>query len=155
MPVRRLSNASNDASASTRNNVTTSAVRLVVTAGESSAGAVGSSTTISASGFGMDISWKGRRCSLPSIGLGEGRKPAAMLVRDETRFGHQALVERVIFFQELQHVLAGEEDRLESLLFHVVLVFRGLCQLSEQVDIERGLLSGYLAGKEHGPQHQV
>src|SRR5258706_14542350 len=107
MPVRRLSNASNDASASTRNNVTTSAMRLVVTAGESSAGAVGSSTTISASGFGMDIFWKGRRGPLPSSAWERGRKPAAMLVGDEARFGHQAFVQRVVLFQEFEHVLAG------------------------------------------------
>src|SRR5476649_606688 len=56
MPVRRLSHASSMANESSSNRVTISALRLFVTAGESSDGAVGSSTTISASGFDMGLS---------------------------------------------------------------------------------------------------
>src|SRR5438309_8875173 len=36
------------------------------------------------------------------------------LVRDEARFGHEVPVERVVFFQELEHVITREEDRLQG-----------------------------------------
>ncbi len=42
-------------------------------------------------------------------------------------------------FEEGQHVLAGEEDRLERLLLHVVLVLRRLRHLLEQIDVEGDL----------------
>src|SRR6266511_6245992 len=41
---------------------------------------------------------------------------AVLLVSDESGFGHEVLVQRVVLFQELHHVLAGEEDGLERLL---------------------------------------
>ena len=47
------------------------------------------------------------------------------------------------------------EHRLERLLFHVILVFGGLRDLLEQIDIERGLVRRDLAGQKHGAQHQV
>jgi len=53
MPVRQLSNPSSPANASSSNETATSTARLLVTAGESLAGAVGSSTTISVSGLGI------------------------------------------------------------------------------------------------------
>src|SRR5712691_732787 len=74
---------------------------------------------------------------------------------DETRLGHQLPVERIILLEELQHVLTSEKDRLERLLFHVVLVFGGLRDLLEQIDVERGLVGRDLAGEEQGAQHQI
>src|SRR5436190_2012696 len=56
------------------------------------------------------------------------------LFRDEARFVHQLRVQLVILFEEFQHILAREEDRLQRLLLHVVLVFRRLRHLLEQVD---------------------
>src|SRR6267142_4756800 len=54
---------------------------------------------------------------------------------DEARLGHELLMQGFVLLEELHHVLAGEEDRLERLLLHIVLVFRGLRDLLEQVDI--------------------
>ena len=53
MPVRQLSNPSTIASASSSREVTISTVRVLVTAGESASGAVGSSTMISMSVLAM------------------------------------------------------------------------------------------------------
>src|SRR5262245_4727122 len=77
------------------------------------------------------------------------------LLRDEARLLHQARVDLVVFLQEFHHIGPCEEDRLQRLLLHVVLVFGGLRDLLEQVDIERGLVGRDLAWQEHGAQHQV
>src|SRR5262245_15542421 len=53
MPVRQLSNPSSAASASSAKETTISTLRMLTTDGESSAGAVGSSTTISVSGVAI------------------------------------------------------------------------------------------------------
>src|SRR3954469_1051834 len=74
------------------------------------------------------------------------------LVRDKSCLGHQVLVQRVVLLQELEHVRAGEEDRLERLFLHVVLVFGRLRELLHQVDVERGLLRRHLPRKEYGAQ---
>src|SRR5712672_1127755 len=131
MPVRQLSNASSAASASSRTETTTSTTRTLTTASDTSAGGVSPAPFPPASD--VDI----------------------RLVRDEARFGHQPLVELVVLFQEIQHVLAGKEDGLERLLLHVVLVFGRLRELLEDIDVEGGLLGGDLARQEHGAQHQV
>src|SRR3954468_24021877 len=99
MPVRRLSSASSVATPSNTSETAISTVRLLVSGGESASGAPGSSTTISFS---------------------DGLKAGPGLVGDEARFRHQALVEGVVLLEELQHFLAGEEDRLQRLLLHVV-----------------------------------
>src|SRR5450759_4442660 len=104
---------------------------MLLTAGESSDGAVGSSTTISASSLDMGpftIGAKHRDSLSARRGAGSGANvyDTQNLFGDEARFGHQALVERIILLQELEHVLASEEDRFQRLLLHVVLVFRGL-----------------------------
>src|SRR4051812_32182152 len=72
---------------------------------------------------------------------------ATTLVRDKSCLGHQVLVQRIVLLQELEHVLAGEEDRLERLFLHVVLVFGRLRQLLHQFDIERGLVRRHLSRK--------
>src|SRR4051812_47141447 len=131
MPVRQLSNASSAASASSSTETTTSTIRTLTTASETSAGGVSPAPAPPASDW--DI----------------------RLVRDEAGFGHQALVELVVLFQEIQHVLARKEDRLERLLLHVVLVLRRLRELLEDIDVEGGLFRGHLARQEHGTQHQV
>src|SRR5437660_11889583 len=133
MPLRQLSKPRSIASAMSSKYTTTSTVRVVAAAGELSAGAVGSSTTISVSDIGT----------------------VCRLLRDETGLGHEILVQRVVLFEEREHVLAREEYRFQCLLFHVVLVFRGLRQLLEEVDIKRGLLRCHLARKEHGAEHQI
>src|SRR6185436_188794 len=127
-------------------------VRAVATAGDWLAGAVGSPTTISASGDGMAGVEKSRRTGALSHS-GEKAPPSrravcrsAMGVRKpsgghEARLGHQALVERVVLLEEGQHFLSCEEDGLQRLLFHVVLVLRRLRQLLEEIDIERRLVS--------------
>src|SRR5581483_6550083 len=134
MPVRQLSQPSSAASASRSSETATSTERLPATGGESSAGAAGSSTTISFSGL----------ATLP-----------ATLLSDEARLGHQVLIQGVVLLEELDHVLAGEEDRLQGLLLHVLLVLRGLRELLEEIHVERGLLGRDLPGQEHGAQHQV
>jgi hypothetical protein len=54
MPVRQLSKASTAASASSSSETTTSTLRALTTDGELSAGALGSSTTISVSGVAIE-----------------------------------------------------------------------------------------------------
>src|SRR5258706_1041902 len=130
MPVRQLSNASSAASATSSRETTTSTVRTLTTAGDISPGGV-SPPAPPTSDFDIRS------------------------VRYEASFGHQALVELVVLFQEIQHLLAGKEDRLERLLLHVVLLFGRLRQLLEQIDVQGGLLSGDLARQEHGAPHQV
>src|SRR4051794_19448442 len=111
MPVRQLSNASTPASTRSSSETTTSTVLTLATAGDISAGA---SPSPAPSTSDFDI----------------------RLVGDETRFGHQALVELVVLFQEIQHVLAGKEDGLERLLLHVFLVFGRLREFLEDIDVE-------------------
>src|SRR3954466_13388051 len=91
----------------------------------------------------------------PGMTKETGAPTATTLVRDKSCIGHQVLVQRIVLLQELEHVLAGEEDRLERLFLPVVLVFGRLRQLLLQVDVESGLLSGPLPRKEYGAQHQV
>src|SRR5437016_12309241 len=125
MPVRRLSSAISTAKPSSASETAISTVRVLVSAGESPAGALGSSTTIS---------------SLDALNARPG------LVRYEPGFGHQPLVESIVVFQELQHLLAGEEDRLERLLLHVILEFRRFADFLEQRHIERRLIPRHLPG---------
>src|SRR5438105_14511253 len=134
MPVRRLSSASSTARPSSASETAISTVRLLVSAGESPAGALGSSTTIS---------------SLDGLNARPG------LVRYEAGFRHQPLVQSIVFFQELQHLLASKEDRLERLLFHVILEFRRFADFLEQRHVERRLIASHFSGQEHGAQHQV
>ena len=75
MPVRQLSKASTAASASSSSETTMSTVRVRTADGELSAGV---------------------RIFDDDFSLGRGHRT---LVRHETRFGHQVLVERVVFFQ--------------------------------------------------------
>src|SRR5438067_2991565 len=126
MPLRQLSKPRSIASAMSSKYTAASTVRVVAAAGELSDGAVGSSTTISVSEIGIVLLLRG----------------------DESRFAHQVLVQRFVLFEELQHVLSREEHRFQRLLLHVVLVFRSLRQLLEQIDIESRLLRRDLAGKE-------
>src|SRR2546423_15592136 len=98
MPVRQLSNASSAASASSSSETATSAARTLVTAGDAPPGGVSPAPAGSASG-----------CDIRLVG-------------DETRLGHQILIERVVRFEEAHHAGAGDEDRLERPLLHVGLV---------------------------------
>src|SRR6476660_5365685 len=134
MPVRRLSSANSTARPSNTSDTAISTVRLLVSGGESPTGARGSSTTISSS---------------DRLNGGPG------LVRYEAGFRHQALVERIVFLQELQHFLAREENRLQRLLLHVILVFRRFADLLEEINVERRLIGRHLPRQEHGAQHQV
>ena len=59
-----------------------------------------------------------------------GRGKDGLFGGDEARFGHQAFVERVVLFEERDHFLAGQEDGLQRLLLHVILVFRRLGELA-------------------------
>src|SRR5262249_3724330 len=122
------------AKASSASATAISTLRLLATAGESSAGASTSSTTISSSEPDMS--------SRSSLG-------------DEPSLGHQLLVESVVLFEEFRHLRPGEKDRLERLLLHVVFVVGRLYDLLQQIDIECLLLRRYLAGEEHGAQHEI
>src|SRR5207249_4172824 len=73
--------------------------------------------------------------------------------RDEARFGHQLPMQGLILFEKLHHGGTREEDRLQRLLLHVVLELRRLGDALEQLDVERRLLSRYLAGQEQAAQH--
>src|SRR4029077_9697909 len=127
--------------------------RVEATAGDSPAGASGSSTTISVSEDIAYLSLSFRACSanrksratrgtcswIP--GPAQRCRPGItiVLLRDEPGFFHQTCVQLVVVLEEFDHVLAGQEDRLERLLFHVVLVLGGLRDLLEQINVE-GLL---------------
>src|SRR5438046_2065444 len=64
---------------------------------------------------------KTAKASLPPRERGAaGATASTRSVGDEARLGHQILVQRVVFLEEFQHVGAGEKNRLQRLLFHVV-----------------------------------
>ena len=156
MPVRQLSKPSSAASAEQQqvdddvDGAGADDGRRIV------AGASGSSTTISMSEVAIGLVVDGRRaaCHASATGATAQRRDAAYFATKPASV-IRLLVELVVLLEELQHVLAGEEDRLQRLLLHVVLVFGGLRHLLEQVDVERRLLRRHLAGQEHGAQHQV
>src|SRR5215467_10695424 len=68
-------------------------------------------------------------------GAATTRNCCAASFRDEARLIHQLRVEGVVLLKEFYHVGPSEEDRLERLLFHVVLEFRRLRDLLEQIDV--------------------
>jgi L-fuculose-phosphate aldolase len=77
-------------------------------------------STMAASRSGRRHCCQRRRSTMFSAGwrdmVPRKSKPAGTsvltLLRDKPRFRHQRLVERVVFLEEFQHVVAGEEDRL-------------------------------------------
>ncbi len=74
MPVRQLSKPSTTASASSTSETMISTVRVLTTEGESSSGAVGSSTMISRSVLDMGLAIEaGGTVSLRAIGSWRGR----------------------------------------------------------------------------------
>src|SRR6476660_7151451 len=127
-------------------------LRIPTTGGESLAGASTSSTTISLSGVAIGLVVNEKRAACHPSRRGERRKRRRIdgLFCDEARLGHQAGVEFVVLFEELQHIRAGEKARLERLLLKIVLVFGGLRDLPEQIDVERGLVGRHLPRQEEG-----
>src|ERR1044071_4984638 len=123
-------------------------LRSPTTAGDVLAGASGSSTTISLSGVAM--------IRLADRPLARAMTPRRLfqpdLLRDEAGFGHELGVQLVVLFEEVEHLLAGQEAWLERLFCKVARVFGGLRHLLEQVDVERALLRRHLAGQEEGAQ---
>src|SRR3954469_8077158 len=171
-----------NASARRTTYVTSSTVRPLVTGGELSAGASGSSTTISVSAgmihFGVcDMAQRMSPSSARKRGpSGFNRKPLDSRFRGndgefftrtldpkargrllfyEPRFLHQPAVDLVVRLEEVEHLLAAQEDRLQRLLLHVILVLRRLRHLLEEVDVERDDVGRHLARQEHGAQHEV
>src|SRR5207244_13380833 len=61
----------------------------------------------------------GERSSASCGSSATARSPTSLLF-DEPGLDHQALVQRVVLLEKRHHVLAGEEDGLERLLFHVL-----------------------------------
>src|SRR3954471_4001592 len=153
MPVRQLSNAIKPAKASSNKDVTISTLRLPASGGESSAGASGSSTTISLGTSGMGYSPGGAAPAASQSG--RAHVQVRRSVGDETCLSHQALVERLVALKELEHVRARQENRLQRLFLHVVFELGRLRDALEEVDVERRLLGRDFAGQEHRAQHLV